>query len=287
MNLTPDEKKMLQAFKDSQPVPRGEFGASFQKMASLIKNAIADLNATINARLAELKDGEDGESADHDAVVRDVLAGIRQPEDGETPVVDYNEIAARAAALIPPPENGKDADVAAIMHKLEQNLPSLGLAIIDAIALLSDDEKAKLAQFIKLDERFDAYNKTLLSSLGPGGGTSFSILQSGVQKVRQPNSLNFKGAGAPTITHTQAGITELNFPGSSGGATVYNETPTGLIDGVNKAYATAHAITTVVGLWVNGAFIHPTDYIATGTTITFGTALDASLSGTPITISYV
>src|ERR1700694_4381135 len=68
--------------------------------------------------------------------------------------------------------------------------------------------------------------------------------------------------------------------------TLYVETPVGAIDGVNKVYTTANTIVSVLSLSINGQFIHPADYRATGTTITFGTALSASLSGLPFTVVY-
>lgn len=70
------------------------------------------------------------------------------------------------------------------------------------------------------------------------------------------------------------------------GATIYTETPTGAIDGVNKAYTTTHAITTVIGMWYNGQFIHPAEYTVAGAGFTMGTALPA-ISGAAFTISYV
>lgn len=73
---------------------------------------------------------------------------------------------------------------------------------------------------------------------------------------------------------------------SSGAATVYSETPVGAINGINTVYTVSNTITTVIGFWINGQFIHPSEYSATGTTITFVTALDASLSGTGFTISF-
>ncbi len=74
---------------------------------------------------------------------------------------------------------------------------------------------------------------------------------------------------------------------SGGSATIYAETPSGLINGSNTTYTTAHTMTTVIAFAINGQFLHPTsDYTFTGTTITFVTALPASLSGLPFTIAY-
>ncbi len=73
---------------------------------------------------------------------------------------------------------------------------------------------------------------------------------------------------------------------ASSAATIFTQTPTGLIDGANKAYTVLNAITTVIGIWINGEFIHPSEYTAAGAGFTMGTALDASLSGKSFTISY-
>lgn len=73
---------------------------------------------------------------------------------------------------------------------------------------------------------------------------------------------------------------------ASGSVTIYTETPVGLINGVNKIYTTLHVINTVVGMWINGEYIHPAEYTAVGAGFTMSTAIDASLSGTGFTISY-
>lgn len=68
--------------------------------------------------------------------------------------------------------------------------------------------------------------------------------------------------------------------------TVYTETPSGTINGSNKNFTTAHTINTIYSFGINGQFIHPVDFSVAGSTITFVTAPDASLSGTPFTIIY-
>lgn len=40
--------------------------------------------------------------------IRSFVEGLRQPKDGETPVIDYDEVASRAAALVQVPSDGKD-----------------------------------------------------------------------------------------------------------------------------------------------------------------------------------
>lgn len=72
---------------------------------------------------------------------------------------------------------------------------------------------------------------------------------------------------------------------SATAAQIYTQTPTGAIDGVNTAYTTAHAITTVIGMWYNGEFIHPSEYTPSGSGFTMATALPV-ISGGAFTISY-
>lgn len=139
-------------------------------------------------------------------------------------------------------------------------------------------------------EGFDSFQKSVKHShqqlgqqiLSMGGAQNVRLKASGIFKG-QPETLNLIGT---TITPRGDGReVDITFPG--GGATsIYVETPTGTIDGANKTYTTLNAITTVISFAINGQFIHPTDYSVLGSTITFGTALDASLSGTPFTIVY-
>ncbi len=105
------------------------------------------------------------------------------------------------------------------------------------------------------------------------------------------SQIKLGGTGDSVVAGSNITITRVNgrkVIASTGGAvaTIYSETPTGTIDGANKIFTTAHTITTVISFALNGQFIHPSEYSASGTTITFVTAPDASLSGTPFTISY-
>lgn len=77
---------------------------------------------------------------------------------------------------------------------------------------------------------------------------------------------------------------------TSGGVitgTVYSETPTGLINGVNTSYIVLHTITTVIGMELNGQYIDPSQYTVSGAGFTMGTAIPAAFSGLPFTIIYV
>jgi hypothetical protein len=111
----------------------------------------------------------------------------------------------------------------------------------------------------------------------------FQIRKNGVLTVNQVRGIDFIGEW--TITDLGGGAVSAQAPSSSA-PTIHTETPTGTVDGSNVTYSTAHTITTIYSFAINGQFIHPSDYTAVGTTITFGTPLPVELSGTPFTIIY-
>lgn len=71
------------------------------------------------------------------------------------------------------------------------------------------------------------------------------------------------------------------------GRLVTSETPTGDIDGVNKAYTLTQPPQAILSFYINGQYIHPAEYTLAGGTITFITALPAALSGTGFTVTYI
>lgn len=82
------------------------------------------------------------------------------------------------------------------------------------------------------------------------------------------------------------GITDIGVKAALG-RMLTPETPSGAINGTNKAYTVSNTISNVIAFAINGQTIHPSEYTTSGKTITFTTALDASLSGTSFTIVYV
>jgi len=77
------------------------------------------------------------------------------------------------------------------------------------------------------------------------------------------------------------------FNDGGGSITVYSETPSGLINGSNDTYTTVQTINSVLSFAINGQFIHPEEYSAVGTTITFVTPLAADLAGKDFTITFI
>lgn len=90
----------------------------------------------------------------------------------------------------------------------------------------------------------------------------------------------------PTKSFGGGGTTDVGVKFSLS-RVVKTETPTGDIDGANTDYTVAGKITSIINFTINGQFIHPSEYTISGNTISFATALDASLSGTSFTVTYV
>jgi hypothetical protein len=242
--------KLKEAVRSAyQTLTYDEFKTAFANVTRLVQLAIADLNKRIDARLAQIKDGAPGAKGDKG----DSITGPRglKGDKGE------QGIQGPAGAA------GKDADPVAA-SKL--SIPEVLAEIDKRVPLLGDALKAGL----------ENYAKEFLSKIdfGPGGGTSFSLMQSGKLKVQQPNSLNFKGAGAPTITVGSNGVTHLDFPsGGSSGTAVYEEAPTGS----GTTFAVAHTpLAGTFRLYRGGARQQATsDYTLAGATITLALTLQA------------
>lgn len=174
-------------------------------------------------------------------------------DDGESPEIDIQSIAQEVLQRIKAPKDGKDA-------------------VIDIEEITESVHKAFTSKKKLKPTDLDGWEQTIapIRSLAAG----------------------FRGGGDTVTAGTNVTIT-TNANGqkvisSSGGAgaTFYTETPIGDINGINTVYTVANSITTIVAFSLNGQFIHPSEYSVAGTTITFVTAPDASLSGLPFTIVY-
>lgn len=129
----------------------------------------------------------------------------------------------------------------------------------------------------------DQIGKNPSGKMGAGGSQPIVWLSNGVRINDFVTEINI----STNITAVYAGNGRVTLTATGGaGSTTYSETPTGLVNGSNKAYTTAHSITTVINLAINGQFIHPAEYSVSGAGFTMVTALDSSLSGTGFTIIY-
>lgn len=115
-------------------------------------------------------------------------------------------------------------------------------------------------------------------SSGGGSGSSLTVTD-GVTPVVNVTTIDFT-TGA-TVTNGGAGTANVAVSGGSS-PTFYNDTVSGTIDGTNKVFTVTHTITGAIALFLaNSMYQNVVDYSFSGTTITYVTAPDASLSGQP------
>ncbi len=235
------------------------------------KAKLAELDeaiAKVHETASTMQKGEPGKDAPvlnpeiEARIVRTVQSKVRVPRDGVSPVLDEVKIAKIAAKYVPKPRDGKQGmpgRTAEVNHD----------EIVDKVFGALDSGKKKLStkhigDFTDGLEQTIAPIRNLAAGFRGGGDTV--------------------GAGTNVTITTVNGTKVISAIGSS--TTVYSETPTGLVNGSNKVYTVLHTINTVIGMWINGQFIHPSEYATAGAGFTMVTALDASLSGTGFTISY-
>lgn len=261
-----DRQNKLRNFisQANESLTRSEFKAAFETLKRVINLAVADLNGRVEKRLAELKDGARGPQGEPGKSI----IGPQGPrgDKGETVI----------GPIGPPGEAGPLGPAGS---------PDTAEDIRNKLELLDGEERLD-AKYIKgLAEIVTNQTKSAFDAIGPGGGTTFSILEGGVHKVQQPLSLNFKGAGGPIITLGQNGVTNLDFPSGGGGVgTVYTETLTDNGDHLN--FTALHTITTVFVLATkNGQYISSNNYSKSGSIITLSSA-DANIAAQGLELVY-
>lgn len=180
-------------------------------------------------------------------------------------------------------ENGQDGTPGKDGNNGVDGSPDTADEVVDKVntsSKLIDGERVR--GFRELWNDFLQRGSFPLGKEAGGGGNVVRWLSNGVVVSAYVTEINF-GSG---LTPTYDGNGRISVTGSGGSATTYSETPSGAIDGVNKVYTTVHTINTIINFAINGAYIHPADYSVAGNTITFVTALDASLTGLPFTVVY-
>lgn len=182
----------------------------------------------------------------------------RDGRDGETPVVDHGLIVEKVLGLIPVPEDGKDAVV---------DSEEIAKMVLEELK-----KTLKVEHIPGLKNEIDSYRNQLAGKIygkdtwARGGGDTVT---SGV------------GISISNNTNGQKVIT------ATAGGTIYTQSlKSQTVDGSNKTYTTLHTINNIINFMINGEYIHSAEYSFTGTTITFVTALDASLSGKEFDIVY-
>lgn len=201
--------------------------------------------------------GEAGKDADADAIADKVIARISKPKKGKKGKdADEDRIITAITARILPVFEALLAERDTQEESIEVS-ESKGLAVSD-IAGLSEEIKEIKGEITKIAR----------SKGKQGGGGDVVVAGTNV-----------------TVTRTTGGKRQISSTGGS--STVYSETPTGTIDGANKVYTVLNTITAIISLTINGEYIHPSEYSAVGTTITFVTALPLALASKSFTAIYV
>lgn len=123
---------------------------------------------------SKFRQPQDGKSPDEEKVVQKVLSHIRQPQDGKSPIIDIEEIALRAANLIPPVEHGH-TPVLGVDFELPEIEEETPLEIAGKLntkkSILDMDVIKGLKAYLKNIERAIKEKHGGGSKGGSGGGT--------------------------------------------------------------------------------------------------------------------
>lgn len=176
-------------------------------------------------------------------------------------------------------EKGDDADEEVIVEKVLAKLPPVkeleeetGESIVDKINKLNTEPENQIdAKHIrnlpKFIDRVIGGGVRLLSQLLD---VSITLPQNGEVLTYDSTLARWKNASA----------------GAASMATHYAETPNEAIDGARVAFTVDHTMTFVIGIYLNGQFIHPDQYSYTGVTITFNSALPEEFATSSFTVVY-
>ena len=147
-------------------------------------------------------------------------------------------------------KDGKDADEESMIERLKALIPEM-------------PEIPKMPDL----ERFDEQDERLSGKIE--------------EQQKEIDELKKRPIGRLGGGHTDIGIV------ATLGRRVLTDTPNGLVNGSNKVYTVTSTINVVLGFAINGGNIHTGDYSVSGNTITFTTALIASLSGKDFEMIYI
>lgn len=161
---------------------------------------------------------KDGKEPNEQKIIETISSRIRQPKDGETPIIDYQKVAKETAKLIPVPKDGKDGEngVAPTIKEITDHLK----------------KNLKVEHITGLKAEIDSYRNQLA---GKHYGRDTMI----------------RGGGDTVTAGTNVTITtDVNGKkviAASSAGNLNPQKPSGTINGVNKVF-------TCVGL-VNAAFV--------------------------------
>jgi len=173
-------------------------------------------------------------------------------------------------------EDGKDADENIIIEKVLALLPpkesETGESIVDKINALNTEPENQIdAKHIKNLPKF------IDRVIGGGVRLLSNLLDVSITDPQNGEVLTYDST---------LGRWKNASAGAGSMATHYAETPNEAIDGVRVAFTVDHSITFVMGIYLNGTFIHPDQYSYTGTTITFNSAIPEEFATSSFSIVY-
>ena len=242
-------KEAYQAFNKDRVTP-AQVKRLFDTLVGAVQRLKRDLNAKIDARLAEIKDGKDGKDG-------------RDGRDGYTPIKgkDYFD---GAAGYTPQKGvdyfDGKDADPldeqAAIEH-IERDIPRLGEPIRDSLELLQGDERLDASAIKNLPEA------TRQIVHAAGHNSLWTLADVNVAGIQPGQSLTWNGI-----------FWEPYTPAGGGGTPVYGEDLTP--QGPGSSFTLADTpIAGTVRLYRGGSYqsVPNGDYTIAGDTVTLAIAL--------------
>ena len=224
------------------------------------------LKTTKGELLAQVRQALDDLNVSHTAKLQEVDARMSEIKPA---IVDEESIAARAAARIPSPKDGRDGSPDTpdqIVEKINQS--SLQIAQERIVGLA------------------DTVRNMLANTASSVGITTTNFFKNG-SLIGRAKNINFAEGTNMTVSMVQTGDqmnVTLASSGGSGGITVYTETLTD--SGDHQNFTSAHTITTVFVLaTLNGQYISSGNYSKSGDTITL-TSPDANIASTGLEIVY-
>lgn len=241
----------------------------YSKNPTLMAAELSELRDILEERLllARGDKGDSGYTPVKDKDYRDGIDGYtpvkgkdyfdgENGKDGYTPIKNKDYFDGKPGT---PGKDGKDAnfDPQPLYDELKQLKAELEAKditvqeVIDAIKNLKGDERISAKSIKGLPDQV--------------------LYQSKGKKKLDMSDMRWHGGGG-----------DLSMSG------IYTQTPVGAINGINTTYTVSHTIHNVLGFAINGMYLFlNSDYTFSGSTITFVTPLDASLSGTGFQITYV
>lgn len=194
--------------------------------------------------------GEKGEKGDTGEKGADGKDGVDADE------VDEEALIAKVLAQIPP---------------VEEKNEETGEDIVDKINALGDEDEKIDAKHIK--------NLPRIVEKAIGGGVRLLSLL-------LDTSVTLPQDGQVLVYDGTLGKWKNQNPTTSSMATHYAETPNEAIDGSRVNFTVDHNITFVIGVYLNGTFIHPDQYSVAGATVTFNAALPEEFASSSFTVVY-